>query len=534
MNGDTVTLVQRPYTEIVPDILTAVVGGVVNEPISFDIKQQLYPLKEPAADLREITGTQAVTTGGQRKLVHHTFLKEVDYVFDAGRNSVFWLDGGQWPEDETVFYVDYFRPVSGSPLTDINVGSVTRTLSEAVAREIATVYEQINEAYRSGFVDAATGQSLDLVVSILDIVRLGKDYARGDATFFRDQSISDGNITIPQGTLLSTTKGEATFVTGELRTLQRGQVQISVPIRASDASKGNAGLVKAGTITIMVQPIQGIARVTNFDATLLATEDESDDDLRARAKTALRAAGKGTIDALTRAIAEARGQVLEVWDPNSPPAKQTAPGTVTLLIDAEAERLPALQVAVDQVRAAGVQAALVGRYVFVKPRLRVTVAAALSGPGKEKVIREVIDAMQGYINGLTAGSPAKGEDLLAAVKKVKDASNPVFLDVMAWQSDVGQPGAETLVDALLSAIEAAPAGDEAALRSALTAVVTETASPIPTSQRIPNRGLVQGLTGQPATVDEIRSGKFQATTPGADWSIVLDAEPADILLVEQS
>ena len=37
------------------------------------------------------------------------------------------------PDDESMFYVNYFVPNSASPLTDLNVGSVTRTLSEVAA-----------------------------------------------------------------------------------------------------------------------------------------------------------------------------------------------------------------------------------------------------------------------------------------------------------------------------------------------------------------------------------------------------------------
>ena len=56
MNTDTVTLIERPYQEIVDDILTAMVGGVVREPIFFDVKEDLYPLSRPASAIRSITG----------------------------------------------------------------------------------------------------------------------------------------------------------------------------------------------------------------------------------------------------------------------------------------------------------------------------------------------------------------------------------------------------------------------------------------------------------------------------------------------
>ena len=527
MNTETTTLIERPYQEIVDDTLTAIVGGVTNEPIFFDVKEDLYPLAQPARDVRSITGVL------EQK--HHAFQKEVDFLFSEGDNAVVWQPGGRHPDDETVFYVDYFRRESRSPLSDINVGSVTRTLSEAIGREIAVVYAQINQAYLSGFIDTATGQSLDLVVAILGIARKTKDFAVGLVTFFRDPTI-EGNITIPEGVLLSTTKGEATFVAAQMRTLQRGQVRIDVPVRASDASKGQAGIVKAGDITTLAQPIAGIARVTNLEATILGVEDESDADLRARAKAVLRGLGKATLAALARVIFEGHAKLAEVWDPNSPPAKSSSPGTVVLLVESEPERFDSLRAGVEETRAAGVQATLVARYVYFKPRIVAKIASGLTGAGKLKVIDQIIQALQTYVDGLSAGDPATGEELLKGIKKVKEVGDPKIVDVMTWRSDIGQPGAETLVEALLNTISTTPAGDAAALRVALTSVVTEVAPSAASGRRIPDRSLVQGPSGQRATDAEIEAGTFQvsATVNGEKWWVVLAIEPADIFLLETS
>jgi hypothetical protein len=526
MNSETVTLIERPYQEIVDDILTAIVGGVVNEPIIFDVKADLYPLAEPALGVRGITGIW--------EEARHTFQKEVDFLFSEGDNAVVWQEGGTWPDDDTIFHVDYFRRDSRSPLTDINVGSVTRTLGEAIGREIATVYQQINQAYLSAFIDTATGKSLDLVVAILGITRQTKDYAVGLVTFFRDPAVQ-GNITIPEGTSLVTAKGEATFVTTQMRTLQRGQVRIDVPIRASEDAKGEAGKVDAGAITQMAQPIAGIARVTNFEPTFLGAEDESDEELRARARAALRALGTGTLAALARVIFEGRAVLVEVWDPNSPPDKQSEPGTVTLLVESEPERFPSLRAAVEETRAAGVQATLVARYVFFKPRIVVQITPGLPAAGKVKVIDEIIAALQEYVDGLSSGNPAEGQEMLKAVKDVDDVSEAKIVDVMAWRTAVGQPGAETLVDAIVTALQGAPADDPEAQRQAITQAITEIPPLVPTGRRIPDRGMVQGPDGERATDEQIEAGDFQvaAMVDGEKWWVVLDMEPADVLLLEK-
>ena len=414
MNTQIRNLIERPYQDVVDDILTAIVGGVVNEPILFDVKSDLYRLAETACEIRGITGTH-----GEK---HHIFLKEVDFLFDEGHNAVAWQEGGDRPDDDTTFYVDYFRPETEnrSPLSDINVGSVTRTLSEAIGREISTVYKQIEFAYLAGFIDEAEGKSLDFVVSILGVERKESELAEGLVTFFREAEVT-GVINIPQGTRLTTAKDEVVFETSQPRTLQRGQARIDVPVRAGQDFAGEAGLVEAGTITEMVQPPAGISRVTNLEATAKAAADENDEELRLRAKARLRALGKATLAALDRVLREGRGKPVEFWDPASPPAKRSDPGTVTVLVDAEPERFPSLRAVVEETRAAGVVATLVARYVFMKPRLAVEIAAGLNAAGKEAIKDKLIAALRSYVDGLGSGKPAEGAKMLEALQEVADA-----------------------------------------------------------------------------------------------------------------
>jgi hypothetical protein len=526
VNADEVALITRPYLELVDDLLTAIVGGVVNEPIEFDVKSSSYALGEPARDVRTVTGT----VEGE----HHAFQPLVDFVFGAGDNSIVWQDGGTLPDDETTFFVDYFRVVSRSPLTDLNVGSVTRTLSEAIGREIATVYAEINRAYLSAFIDTAEGTSLDLVVAILGVERKRQDFAEGLVTFFRAAG-ADGAIAIPQGSLLTTTRGEASFEVAQPRTLQRGQDRIDVPVRATEASRGDAGIVPAGTITVMAQPLVGIARITNFDPTARAAEDESDPELRERAKAALRGIGKATIAALVQAAFAERVRSIDVWDPNGPPGRNSGRlGSVRMLVEVEPERFPSVAGALDATRAAGVEAVVAARYVFFKPRIVGRLEPGLTALGKTKVVEQAIAALQEYVDGLSAGDPASGAALLAALGSVSEIREPRFVDVVAWRSDVGDPAAATIVDALVEAVTTSAAGDEAALRAALARVVAEAGPTAPSARRVPDRSRVQGPGGARATDAEIERAEFQVVPVDATWWVVLDVAAEDVVLEEAS
>jgi hypothetical protein len=522
MNGKTAALITRPYQEIVDDILTAIVGGVVREPLFYDVKEDHNKLAQPAQAVRAIVGTAGAA--------HHAFLNGIDFTFSPADNAVAWMPKGTKPDDETQFYVNYIPVGSLSLLTDINVGSVTRTLTEAVSREMAMVYQQINLAYLAGFVDTAKGQALDLVVAILGISRKTKDFAAGLVTFFRDPGAPDGGITIAQRTVLVTAKGDASFETTDLRTLQRGQVRIDVPVRATDGSRGPAGAVAAGAITTLVKPITGIAKVSNLDPTTLGAADETDDQLRARAKAVLRALDRATLLGLRAVIREEEGKVDEYWDPNGLPGKTSPPGTVTFLVETEVRRFPSLRGAVESARAAGVLATLLTKYVYVKPRVVVTIGVPVTGAGKLKVAGQVIDAVQAYVGGLSAGTPAVGADVAKAIKAVKDVSDVRFMDVMAWRSDVAQVGEAAIVDTLVEAVTSSPPGNAAGLRAALGKALAE--APAVASARVADRSLVQGPAGKPASDAEIEKGDFKVvpTVSGESWSVALDMEPADISL----
>ncbi len=279
-----------------------------------------------------------------------------------------------------------------------------------------------------------------------------------------------------------------------------------------------------------------IARVTNFDATFLGVDDESDEELRLRAKAALRSQGKATIAALIRVIAEERAELVEIWDPNSAPAKQSEAGTTILMVNSEPERFPSLQTRIEQTRAAGVRTTLVARYVYFKPRMVVEIDSGLTAAGNDKVVAEIIAALQDYVDGLSSGDPANGQALLNAAKGVTNVREVKIVDVIVWRSDVAKPGAETLVDAIMAALQGIPLDDTAAVRQGISQTVSQDAPSLqPTAQRLPDRGLLQTPAGEPVSDEMIESGEFQvsASVDGEPWWVMLDMAAEDILLLEK-
>src|SRR5712692_563368 len=168
--------VKRSYREAVEDILTQLTKGVVREQYDAETGRVKYVLAE--TPVKAIVKVEGTLDGNP-----HTFKQGADYRLS--NNAVEWLTKGEEPDDNTAFFVNYsFGEPSG--ITDVNPGSVSRTLVEAIAREFEFLYSEMENVYNSAFIDSAKGSALDLVVSILGVARLPPQHAVGPIIFGRE------------------------------------------------------------------------------------------------------------------------------------------------------------------------------------------------------------------------------------------------------------------------------------------------------------------------------------------------------------
>jgi uncharacterized phage protein gp47/JayE len=307
---------------------------------------------------------------GQRYTV---FAEGTDYTVSGGR--LLWTgapaDEGARLDIETVWR----EPPSG--LTDFNPGSVAGTLLRAVARELALMYAQMDQAYRRAFIDDATGVALDNVVALLGVGRIAAQAARGQATFLRKKPAAQA-VTVAAGTRVAdkagrvfATLGEVTIrasaeevrspAGGVLTTTDKigallgvwpvaadpqatlplavatgfgdderqitlaaappaGDLRIRYQPRSATADivalqPGPDGNVNAGSLTLMPTPPRNIDAVTNETPTRGGQDAEADDRLRERAKHALEEAGNATLNAIRFAVLKVEGvQGVEVLD----------------------------------------------------------------------------------------------------------------------------------------------------------------------------------------------------------------------------
>lgn len=349
----------EPYLHVADQVLTALTGGVAREQHRFFPKANSFSFGLGAE--RVLPDTVRVI--GQ--------VNQTAFAFQQGRDFSIARDGllrfkpddaevtqpaagASWPDEGSEFYVSYYHTESGqAPITDRNVGSLTRTLGEAFARELAVLRKQLELVYESAFVDTAEGSSLDMVVALLGLARKNREFATGSVRFFRD-SAAPADIYIPAGTRVSTALNPAvSFVTSVAKTLRRGQLSVETDVRAE--TKGAAGVVAANIIKVVNQPILGISGVMNDAPTLFGGSSESDAELRARAKKALERAGKATPRAMVNALSEVGG--LKENDIKLVEELQLRPGVVQLFVarDPDSELAAEVQEAVLNSRAAGIR-----------------------------------------------------------------------------------------------------------------------------------------------------------------------------------
>jgi hypothetical protein len=295
------SFVAHPYERFADDLLTALTGGVIREEHRFVGADEPYVLASPGAV------PASVKVFGQRNEAFALFERGIDYTYDGEQEAIKWMTDGKLPDDQTFFYANYFLQEGQRRLTDRNPGSVTTTLAEAFARELAVLHKQMEMIYQSAFVDLATNASLDHVAALLGLTRKDAKFAGGEVLFKRDTP-APGDITISAGTLVSTDRGQ-NFETTDKRTLRKGQLSVVVPIRAQ--VEGPEGRVEAGTIKNINRPIFGIEAVMNEAATFFATAKETDEEFRRRIKGTLERAGKATLEAIKYSLIEDLPEITE-------------------------------------------------------------------------------------------------------------------------------------------------------------------------------------------------------------------------------
>jgi uncharacterized phage protein gp47/JayE len=314
-----------------------------------------------------------------------------------------------------------------STLTDTNIGSVSRTLLESVGREISTLYDEMEAAYNAGFIDTASGNSLDMVVSILGVQRKSAQFATGTVTFFRRNPSQD--VSIPRGTRVSTRASDPRSVkiyetTMNVR-VSKGVNELEVPIKA--LNPGEAGMTDFETVTALETPIIGVDSVNNKKPTTIGTERENDEELRARAKATVLAAGKATPEAIRNVvlgIPGVRGVTVNEM-PNGIPGELDVIIDGLELTDKESPTYQRVKETIDTVRPAGISVNIKSTdTIRVNIRLYLKLTDILRTDEEiEGIIKRIKTRVARHIGGLNSGNNLIRNRIISSIFEIKDVYN---------------------------------------------------------------------------------------------------------------
>jgi uncharacterized phage protein gp47/JayE len=324
-----------------------------------------------------------------------------------------------------------------TPLTAVGPGSIVRSLTEVLTRELGDLYAILDFNSAMAFVSTAQGRALDLLGSLYDMKRKTLtsiatiDQSLGVFYFYLDSPYGQ-DIVIPAGTQVSTAANDvlgAQFIyqTTDIGRIPTGRTRVFVSIRPAFTDS----VFTAGTNTLIrhtyPSPVGTTVKCTNPKPIQAQAGYENDDAYRARLVKSVRTSAGGTTEALRFALLGVSG-VRDVrirdaafglgsFEAVVVPENNASAGSVLLNAVETLERL----------RPVGVQ-------MFVKtPELRpieidaTVVLRDVAGVDRAAVAKRVEIGVIRYINTLLAGDTLIYNQLIGAMLESVDLVQDVIV-----------------------------------------------------------------------------------------------------------
>ncbi|MBQ3404923.1 MAG: baseplate J/gp47 family protein, partial [Oscillospiraceae bacterium] len=197
----------------------------------------------------------------------------------------------------------------------------------AAAAQLHSLYIYNDWVRAQCFPQTASGEYLDYHAQMRGLSRNRAEKAAGTMRFIIDQQLPY-DVPVAAGTICRTVTG-LTFVTVEDRTIPAGELSCDVVCQAGEA--GAEGNVPAAAVVYMVNAPVGVSSCTNIGTFTGGSDEESDDELRARVLSSYRSLPNGANAAYYREEALSISGVAAV----KVLPKKRGLGTVDLVISAD-------------------------------------------------------------------------------------------------------------------------------------------------------------------------------------------------------
>ena len=286
-------------------------------------------------------------------------------------------------------------------ISNVNPGSVLRTLVEVFAEneDIANYY--IEYVYRCMDIDNCIGDDLDRSARILGMTRDVSKPAVGEITLRTGDNPAEYDIEIPYGYIVSTRPnrdGDVTefYISDSNKVLKAGEQEVRATITCTES-----GLIyiPAGAIDVMSQSLQGINSIVNEHSINGGRDVESDEEFRERIKNARETFGKCTNEAIEAAVDQVSGvtksNVIDMYDG----VGTTGVVVVTDTIPAPDSVKEAVSAVVDSVKASGIKP-----YIIYSNIKGVDIDVVITGVElSDEDMTAVANAIHNYCTSLNAG-----------------------------------------------------------------------------------------------------------------------------------
>jgi len=312
---------------------------------------------------------------------------------------------------------------------DLTETSPLMMMLEVQSMEEARLWEMCESFYYSGFVDFATGDSLDRIAALIGETR--KPATQSTVTV-RFTGVNGTNI--PQYTVVQTDgDNPVQFETDVADTIDPvGWVDI-VCTAINPGINGNVG---AATIIVLKTTISGVTSVNNTYAAVGGTDVELDSNFRVRIKGQVTQIARGTLDAIKLAIMDVSGvisvTVVEDLDTHM----------VSAYIDGKTQPDTEVNDAIEGVRPAGIPVYWYGvtsQTIYVRADVNVNDSAPAD------VVTQIKDAIISYIGSLAAGDDVIYMKVIDTIYDIEGADNWIE-DITTVKLDTVTPPVATFTN----------------------------------------------------------------------------------------
>lgn len=320
-------------------------------------------------------------------------------------------------------------------ITDFNIGSIVRSMIEAVAAEIDELYQQmfigLKEAIPVAIYNSFQFQPL-MALPASGLVRV-------------TITASASPTIIPASTAFTLANGAANYLSNVDVTIADGNTYADILVTSDVA--GAFANISSGQTFALAPAVTGLVSATNLSAFLSGTDEESIDDRKVRFNAFVSSLNRGTVAALSYGLnlsnlTDAQGNIIErvvsssiiepwLTDDTQPISLvkcyihngvgATSSGLVARARDVIYGYYDALGVAVPGWKAAGVKVEV---YAATEVAVNVTgVLVAQSGYDKPTLLALAGPVVYSYILALGIGKPAIKSEMIALIMNIDGVAN---------------------------------------------------------------------------------------------------------------